>query len=397
MQKKARWIIIVLIVLMIGALAAYFLRKEIAQQAFTPTKTSVSQGVGAQKVLVPEEIAAGGTGQQEKSIPAPEVEIVAENLQIPWEIAFLPEGDFLITERPGTLKRIGKNGLVISIEGVVHRGEGGLLGMTLHPRFHENQYLYLYFTTRAMSGLQNRIERYRLEGAALTDRTMIIDRIPGAPNHDGGRIAFGPDGLLYVTTGDAQNSALAQDKNSLAGKILRVRDDGSIPSDNPFGNAVYSYGHRNVQGIAWDDTGRLWATEHGRSGVLSGYDELNFIEKGKNYGWPDIQGDEQKEGMIAPIINSGAKETWAPAGAAYYKGSIFFGGLRGEALYEARLEGEKVKDLKMHFRQQYGRIRAVVIGPDGFLYLTTSNTDGRGKPKPGDDKIVKINPVVFRR
>ncbi len=394
------------------------------RQAFAPTKTSISQGVGTQETLVPEETVAGGAVLQEKSIPAPEIEIVAENLRIPWEIVFLPEGDFLVTERPGTLKRVGKNGAVIPIEGVARVGEGGLLGIALHPKFIENRLLYVYLTVREGGVLQNRVERYQLEGSALYERTVIIEGIPGAQYHDGGRIAFGPDGLLYVTTGDAGNAKWAQDIGSLAGKILRLREDGSIPADNPFANAVYSYGHRNVQGIAWDEGGRLWATEHGRSGVLSGYDELNLIENGENYGWPDIQGDEQREGMTAPIVHSGAKETWAPAGAAYMpppahlaqggNGSIFFGGLRGEALYEARLTFDEqnlggqarpavaVRDgieveLKMHFRQQYGRIRAVVMGPDGFLYLTTSNTDGRGTPKSGDDKVVKIHPAVFRK
>ena len=274
--------------------------------------------------------------------------------------------------------------------------KGGLLGMALHPRFLENRWIYLYLTTAVGSSLNNKVERYRLEGDLLSEKKVIIDNIPGAAYHDGGRIAFGLDGYLYITTGDAGSPNLAQDINSLAGKILRLKDDGLIPADNPFNSAVYSYGHRNSQGLAWDSKGRLWATEHGRSGILSGLDELNLIEKGKNYGWPVIQGYEKREEMESPIAQSGPDETWAPAGLAFWDGSFFFGGLRGEALYEARAVGTEQVSLKVHFRNVFGRIRAVVLGPDEFLYITTSNTDGRGEPKTNDDKIIRINPLIFR-
>lgn len=317
-------------------------------------------------------------------------EVVAENLQIPWEVAFLPDGDMLVTERPGTLKRIGRDQRQYTIDGVRHKGEGGLLGLALHPKFSENHFIYLYLTTASGAGLTNRVERYRYENDNLTDRKVIIENIPGAANHDGGRIAFGPDGYLYITTGDAQNSDLAQDKNSLAGKILRLADDGSIPADNPFGNAVYSYGHRNPQGLAWDDRRALWATEHGRSGVLSGLDELNLIEKGKNYGWPTIQGDETREGMETPVLHSGPSTTWAPAGLAFKDGSLYFGGLRGESIYRAKITGGRQIELARLYQGQFGRVRAATIGPDGDLYITTSNTDGRGNPQPADDKVIRI-------
>ena len=268
--------------------------------------------------------------------------------------------------------------------------------MALHPRFMQNHWIYLYVTTIEGEGNENRVERYTFENDRLSDKKIIIEGIPGANYHDGGRIMFSPDGYLYITTGDAGKSNLAQITDSLAGKILRLHDDGSIPFDNPFHNAVWSYGHRNSQGLAWDDRGRLWATEHGRSGVLSGFDELNLIEKGKNYGWPVIQGDEAQDGMQRPVAQSGSDETWAPAGAVYWDGSIFFTGLRGEAIYEARIIGEKQVSLKIHFHKEFGRLREIMHGPDNFFYVTTSNTDDRGTPGPGDDKIIRIDPRVFR-
>ncbi len=374
MNKKARLILNIVITFLLIAGLLYIFREQVFRQFYKPTPTSLQEGINKEK----------------------DIEIIAENLQIPWEITFLPDGDLLVTERPGILKRIGKEMRAYTIEGVLHIGEGGLLGMALHPRFSENQWIYLYLTTKNGEGLINRVERYRFERDRLTEKTTIIDNIPGAAYHDGGRIAFGQDGYLYVTTGDASKSNLAQDISSLAGKILRLKDDGSIPSDNPFGNATWSYGHRNSQGLAWDNKGQLWATEHGRSGVLSGLDELNLIEKGKNYGWPVIQGDETKTGMKSSIIQSGPDETWAPAGIAFFDGSLFFGGLRGESLYEAKIMENSKVSLKSHFRQEFGRIRAVVLGPDDYLYITTSNTDGRGDIRANDDKIIRISPLVFQ-
>ncbi len=321
-------------------------------------------------------------------------EVVAQNLDIPWELTFLPDGSRLVTERPGTLKRLGKDGFAIPVSGTLHIGEGGLLGMVLHPDFSSNNWLYLYFTTRRGGATRNVVERYKLSGDELSEQTVIVDNIPAGSNHDGGRVAFGPDGFLYVTTGDSGNGNLAQDTNSLAGKILRVRDDGSIPEDNPFGSPVYSYGHRNAQGLDWDDNGQLWATEHGRSGILSGYDELNLIKRGANYGWPVIQGGESREGMETPVINSGPTTTWAPSGAAYFDGSIFFAGLRGRTLYEYKIAEEELTE---HLDGQYGRLRQVVVGPDKIFYVLTSNTDGRGRPGEGDDKIIRFSPAYLSR
>jgi glucose/arabinose dehydrogenase len=318
------------------------------------------------------------------------VDVVAKDLAIPWDIVFLPDGDMLVTERPGTLLRIGARPATITFPSVLHVGEGGLMGLALHPNFKENNFVYVYFTTDE-NGKHNRVSRFRLDGNALVDEKIIFDNIPAVLYHDGGQIAFGPDGMLYMTTGDAQTPALAQDLNSLAGKTLRITAEGGIPADNPFGTAVWSYGHRNAQGIAWDDRGRMWQTEHGRSGALSGLDELNLVEKGKNYGWPTIQGSMTAPGMTAPIVHSGPDITWAPSGMAYAGGKLYFAGLRGSSLYAATLgEGATVTDLRAHLSGVYGRLRAVVLGPDGFIYITTSNRDGRGTVRPGDDKILRV-------
>lgn len=323
------------------------------------------------------------------------VSVIATNLEIPWDIAFLPEGGMLVTERTGKLLLL-KDGTRqdVLFEQGKQRGEGGLLGVTLHPDFAKNRFVYLYMTAPGKNNeTQNRVVRYRYAENKFTQDKVIISGIPGAIYHDGGRMEFGPDGMLYITTGDATTPELAQNLNSTAGKILRLKDDGSLPGDNPFGTAVYSYGHRNPQGLAWDSAGRLWSTEHGRSGALSGLDEINLIQRGANYGWPDIEGDKTKANMIVPKLHSGPSTTWAPASAVYLNGSLFFGGLLGESLYEARLDGERVVELKTHFKKEFGRIRTVRIGPDGMLYLTTSNRDGRGNPSSEDDKIIRVNPA----
>jgi glucose/arabinose dehydrogenase len=370
-----RTLFVILVIVLVGVGAWFVIHYRFRSVWFTPTESSVEEGMPV--------------------APSEDIAVVAQDLTVPWEIAFLPSGQMLVTERSGTLLKIGADSVKIEIAGVEHRGEGGLLGLAVHPRFAENQWLYLYLTTRTGEGLQNRVERYRLTGSRLRDKTVILNNIPGASVHDGGRLAFGPDGYLYITTGDAGDADSAQDQSALSGKILRVRDDGSIPDDNPFGTAVYSYGHRNVQSIAWDADGDVWATEHGRSGGVSGFDELNRIEKGANYGWPEIEGDAMQSGMLRPALHSGPDETWAPAGAVYHEDSIFFTGLRGESLYEVSIANGRVIDIRAHLRGQFGRLRAVTIGPDGFFYISTSNTDGRGMTREGDDKVIRINPVIL--
>ena len=316
--------------------------------------------------------------------------VVADGFEVPWDVVFLPNGDMLVTERGGVLSRVASDGSRVRVVDIGSRGfgEGGLLGVALHPLFVENGFVYLYSTQKAERGTINRVERFVLRGTELFERTVIIDNIPGARYHDGGRIAFGPDGYLYITTGDAGDPDSAQDKDSLAGKILRVTNGGDAAPGNPFGTAVFSLGHRNPQGLAWDASGALWSTEHGRSGVLSGLDEINIIERGGNYGWPLLQGDDTGDGFIPPMLHSGGG-TWAPASAAFVGDMLFFGGLRGETLY-AYVPHTGV--LRHFYTGEFGRMRTVRYRPEeDALYITTSNRDGRGMSRPGDDRILKIS------
>ncbi|MCP0914524.1 PQQ-dependent sugar dehydrogenase [Legionella sp. 27cVA30] len=316
-------------------------------------------------------------------------ELVAVNLNAPWEMVFLPNHDFLVTERNGKLRQLGKVEKTLVVPDVYPVGEGGLLGMALDPDFPQNHHLYLYFTTKKNGKPVNQVVRYVYpEKGELVDKTIILADIPAARFHNGGRIKFGPDGYLYVSTGDAQDPESAQQRTSLAGKILRITKDGMPAPNNPFNTAVYSFGHRNPQGLAWDEQGQLWATEHGQSH----YDELNLILAGKNYGWPQSQGYQQAKGIKPPVLTSGGKETWAPSGLCYAMGNLFFTGLRGQALYQVPLDPQKIKigKLNMHFHRKYGRLRNAVCGKDGFLYLMTANTDGRGWAGADDDKIIRV-------
>lgn len=287
-----------------------------------------------------------------------EVGIVRQNLQIPWAIDFLPDQTLVFTERPGKL-HVGDQ--VFDIEDVNHVGEGGLLGVAI-----QSPYIYLYYTYSPET--LNRVVRYAYDGE-LKNREILVDAIPGASNHNGGRLEFGPDGWLYITTGDAAEPSLSQNQQSLAGKILRYRD-GKVE--------MYSYGHRNPQGLAWDSTGQLWETEHGPSM----HDEVNLITQGGNYGWPQ---------RGTPVIESG-NGTWAPSGATIVENTLIFAGLRGQAIYTYNLS---TKQLTEHFKSEYGRVRDVTRGPDGYLYVATSNRDGRGSPETTDDRIIKISPSLL--
>lgn len=324
------------------------------------------------------------------------VETVLTGLDTPWEVVFAPGGRILVTERPGTVLVV-EDGRVrdrpYARLPVVEVGEGGQLGLALHPDFRRNGVLYAYYTTREDGRLRNRLVRLVEEGGSARQEEVLLEA-PAASIHDGGRVRVGPDGRLYATLGDTANSGLAQDPRALAGKIIRLNLDGSVPEDNPFpGSPVYSYGHRNPQGLAWDEEGNLYAPEHGQSA----HDELNLIRPGRNYGWPLIEGAERREGMVAPILHSG-EETWAPSGAEYvregpWEGSILFTGLRGESLHRVEVDPEdpgRVVSHREYLKGEYGRLRTVVQGPDGALYLLTSNRDGRGDPAPSDDRLLRV-------
>lgn len=329
------------------------------------------------------------------TIVSSDYEVVARDLNTPWSIVKLDEGSFLISERGGIIKKVEANGkttTIASIEEASEKEEGGLLGLALHPDFSENNYIYMYLTyVDNANNKFNKVLRAKYVDDGIEDFVTILDKIPGAIYHNGGRIIFGPDKNLYIATGDARNGNNSQDLNSLAGKILRVDEDGKPLADNPYGNEVYSYGHRNVQGLAFDNEGQLWATEHGRSGALSGLDELNLIKSGKNYGWPDIEGSEEREGMIKAIVHSGADTSWAPSGATFLNDYIYFVGLRGEALYQANIRDIDNVEIKEYFKGEFGRLRDVVVGDNFSLYIISNNTDGRGELREGDDKLIKIN------
>jgi glucose/arabinose dehydrogenase len=271
--------------------------------------------------------------------------------------------------------------------------EGGTLGIALHPEFDKTKKIYVYQTNLELDFFQNKVFSFKINNDMLIDKQIIIDDIPGAPWHDGGRIKFGPDDKLYITTGDAINPNWSQDLSSLAGKILRINSDGTIPDDNPFDSSpVYSYGHRNPQGIAWSQDGMLVSSEHGPSGEMGyGHDEINVIVKGKNYGWPKIVGTSSNDSFVNPITHSG-QTTWAPSGMVFYNSDkipslnekFLVGALKGQHLMVVDVEkdGSLISVEKM-FEGEFGRIRTAQIGPDGTLYLLTANGD--------NDKIIRIS------
>ncbi len=323
---------------------------------------------------------------------APEsIRNVTTGLEVPWSITFYGETP-LISERdsarvlelvPSTSGTNFEQREVARIDGVAASGEGGLLGLAVR-----NNYLYAYFTTRT----DNRIERFTIRGKpgslSLGRAETVLTKIPRAINHNGGRIAFGPDAKLYATVGDAGEPDLAQDRRSLAGKILRMEPDGSVPSDNPFADSlVFSYGHRNPQGIAWSADGRMFAAEFGQDT----WDELNVITAGANYGWPEVEGIAKKRGFIDPVQQWPTSDA-SPSGIAIYNGSVFIANLRGRRLREVPLAD--LNSSIEHFTNKYGRLRHAVSAPDGSLWILTNNTDGRGDPQPGDDRILRFVPAT---
>jgi glucose/arabinose dehydrogenase len=339
------------------------------------------------------------------------VETVAAGLEVPWGFAFLPDGNLLFTERPGRVRIIEGGKLraepVFKVPDVEPSGESGLMDVSLHPNFAQNKFVYLAYAYN-QDGKRVKVVRYKFDGKTLNEPKIIIENIPAAPNHAGTRCRFGPDGKLYVTTGDSTDWNLAQKTDSLAGKTLRLNDDGSVPEDNPFvkdknfRSEIYSVGHRNAQGLAWTAEGLMFQTEHGPSGFEGkggGADEVNLVERGKNYGWAEIWGKQTREGMVAPLLEY--TPACAPASALVYnaaafpafKGNLFFGCLRGTRIIRVVLNGKTVASQENLLEGKFGRIREMAQGNDGFIYFSTSNRDGRGSAAQTDDRILRIVPV----
>ncbi|HEX6125324.1 MAG TPA: PQQ-dependent sugar dehydrogenase [Pyrinomonadaceae bacterium] len=340
------------------------------------------------------------------------VETVATGLEVPWAFAFLPNGNMLFTERPGRVRLIENGKLVAEpvyvVPDVEPSSESGLMDISIHPNFNTNSFVYLAYAYAA-DGKRDKVVRYKFAANKLTEPRVIIDNMPAAPNHAGMRARFGPDGKLYITVGDATDWNEAQNNNSLAGKTLRLNDDGTVPQDNPFvGRAgyrpeIFSTGHRNAQGLAWQPgSGLMFQTEHGPSGFEGrggGADEVNIVERGKNYGWPTIYGNRKQAGLESPLLEY--SPACAPASAAFYngsafpsfKGNFFFGCLRGERMIRVVLDGRRVVSQEDMLSETYGRIREVAVGPDGYIYFSTSNRDGRGRAASEDDRILRLVPV----
>lgn len=313
------------------------------------------------------------------------IETVAQGLDTPWSIA-KSNDVFYLSERPGKIIKIDgnkKNEQQVDLDKEVSTAaEAGLLGFVLAPDFKDSQEAYAYYTYED-NGQFNRIVKLKLENDTWKEEEVLIDKIPSGQYHHGGRLKIGPDDKLYATTGDASDEQNAQDKDTLGGKILRINLDGSKPKDNPISNSyVYSYGHRNLQGIVWTPDGQMYASEHGNQAN----DEINEIKEGHNYGWPVIEGNEENNNMETPIFTSGSDDTWAPSGIAFKDGIIYSAALRGEGIMKFDVEKDEMKKVAT----KYGRIRDVYIVNDD-LYFVNNNTDGRGNPSQNDDKMYKVS------
>ncbi|MEG1131996.1 MAG: PQQ-dependent sugar dehydrogenase [Romboutsia sp.] len=331
-----------------------------------------------------------------------DIEVVADKLYVPWAIDISNEGKIYFTERSGLIRiiensKLNSQPLITFSDSFVSQGEGGLMGIALDPNYSQNHYIYVMYSYSEGNKIYNRVTRLIENNNRASIDKVLLDKIPGGQIHNGGRIKIGPDQKLYITTGDAGNPSLAQDTTSTAGKILRIELDGSIPSDNPIINSpIYSLGHRNPQGLAWNSKNVLYASEHGQSA----HDEINIIKPGGNYGWPLVQGDEDSKEIIVqkPLIHSN-EVTWAPSGITFvnkgpWQEKLLVATLRGQQLLTISLNGKGtiVKDVESWFENEYGRLREVIQDKDGSIYLATSNRDGRGNPDISDDKIIRLIP-----
>lgn len=378
----------------------------------TPTASTSAEDQAQAPTSAPSPTAAPTSCQlvEEGFGPAGTVNVRAEEvvsgLEVPWGIAFLPNGDILVSERPGRVRLVQNGQLqpqpVVTIP-ITASGEGGLLDIELHPDFASNRQFYLYYTTDKNGSPVNRVERWTLAAnnrRATADR-IILDDIPAARFHNGGRLRFGPDGMLYIGTGDARDPDSSQDRNSLAGKILRLTPEGEVPADNPFpNNPAFVTGIRNTQGWDWPNQSTLWVSDHGPSGELgrSGHDEVSVARAGDNLGWPTIYRCESQSGLVTPAISW--RNALPPGGAAIYtgnaipewKGSLLVAALGSEHLQRVVFDSNsrQVQRHEVYFRGELGRLRDVAMGPDGELYVTTSNCDGRGNCPPEQDKILRI-------
>jgi glucose/arabinose dehydrogenase len=347
----------------------------------TQSTTREAQTGGKEKPQPDTPISAGSDSKEPQTV-------IAENLSVPWGITFLPNGDALIAERTtARILRIDASGgapeEVMTVPGVATgAGEGGLLGLAISPDYERDGLVYAYLT----SPDDNRIVRFELGG----EPEPILTGIAASSIHNGGRIAFGPDGNLYAGVGDAASPGASQNPDALNGKILRIKPNGDIPDDNPFENSpVYSLGHRNVQGLAWDKDGRLWATEFGQDS----FDEVNLIEAGSNYGWPKVEGEGDTNGgeFTNPQVTWPTSES-SPSGAAILDGDLYVAALAGERLWQVPLDGDSAGEPQSFLDGEYGRIRTAIKAPDGSLWIATSNTDGRGSPAGTDDRIIRLDP-----
>ena len=351
-------------------------------------------------------------GAADEFITAPggiNVQSWVENLDAPWSLVFLPDGRALVSERTGRIRLIDRGRLlpepVVAIA-TAQGGEQGLFGLALHPAFPAQPYLYAMYT--APGGARNQVLRLIFDGAHARPDRVIVDGIPAGRSHDGGRIAFGPDGNLYVAIGETFRAELAQDMSSLGGKLLRVTADGAVPADNPFANSpILSLGHRNIQGLAWEPGSKqLFMAEHGPSGEfgLQAWDEINVLRPGANYGWPRVVGAPASPAYVDPIA-AWPDTAIAPSGMTFWKGDLYVAALRGNALIQLQLDrGDgawRVKRIERWFANnrtsgRFGRLRDAVVGPDGALYVLTNNRDGRGRPTAGDDRILRIETGPLR-
>ncbi|TDL64598.1 PQQ-dependent sugar dehydrogenase [Paenibacillus amylolyticus] len=367
-------------------------------------QSSQGQGTGQGQTANGGNTSASGdeSGAQRETVMPYQASVLVEGLNAPWEIVSVPDGRMFVTERPGAIRviedgKLAPEPLIEFSAPFNEEGEGGLLGLAADPDFEDNGYLYAYHSYLEGDDIANRVLRLQVnDGKAVIDKELL-GNIPGGTNHNGGRIKIGPDKLLYITTGERYEPELSQNQDSLGGKILRISLDGSIPTDNPWPNSpVYSMGHRNAQGLAWNpDNGYLYATEHGQRN----HDEINRIVAGENYGWPEVEGDNDDNGAYqAPLAHSG-NDTWAPSGVAFveegpWAGSLIAANLRGEQLLKVTLseDGTQVEKVEPIFEDEWGRIRNVSAGEDGKLYVLTNNRDGRGSPRDGDDKLIVLTP-----